>query len=399
MSMPSRIAFVSPRFAEGATIGGAETLMRELACRLARQGCRVDFLTTCARNHFTWEDELPPGSRTVGPLQVHFFPVDRRDVTAFLEAQSRVSRRAASESDERAWLANSVNSTALCEHIRAHQADYDRVVVGPYLFGLTHAVSSQFRERTLLLPCLHDEAFAYVQAIGDMFRRAGGFLFNSEPERDLAIRLYGLDPSLCAVVGMGLDPFATDAAAFRTRRGLAEPYVLYAGRREALKGTPLLLDYMAAFRGRTHRDVKLVLTGGGTIAPPPEIAPHLIDLGFVDEQEKHDAMAGATTFCHPSVNESLSIVILESWLAGTPVLVHAGCDVTRWQCERSRGGLWFRNYPEFEEQLLLLLDQPDLRSALGEAGRRYVLREYAWEAIETRLAGALERLPRTVKDG
>ena len=38
-------------------------------------------------------------------------------------------------------------------------------------------------------------------------------------------------------------------------------------------------------------------------------------------------MAGALAFCHPSVNESFGIVLLESWLARTPALVHAGSDV------------------------------------------------------------------------
>jgi glycosyltransferase involved in cell wall biosynthesis len=114
-----------------------------------------------------------------------------------------------------------------------------------------------------------------------------------------------------------------------------------------------------------------------------------MDLGFVSEQDKHDAMAGALAFCHPSVNESLSIVILESWLAGTPVLVHAGSEVMRNQCLRSNGGLWFRNYPEFEEALMLLIAQPDTRRALAANGKRFVESEYAWPAVESRLQAAL----------
>ena len=101
-------------------------------------------------------------------------------------------------------------------------------------------------------------------------------------------------------------------------------------------------------------------------------------------------MAGATAFIHPSVNESLSIVLLEAWLTGTPCLVTAFSDVMRYQCEQSGGGLWFRSYPEFEEQLTLLLDRPELRLELGRSGRAFVEREYNWSVVARKLFHALD---------
>jgi glycosyltransferase involved in cell wall biosynthesis len=388
---PQRIAFLSPRFADGATVGGAETLMRQLAERAAGAGYRVDFLTTCARNHFTWRNELPPGERVVGSLTVRYFPVDtNRDVAAFLRVQDRIGHLAEiSRDEELAWHRHNVNSPALCDFLRAEGRNYHRIIMGPYLFGLVFFASQAHPEKTLLLPCLHDESFAYLQTIRDMFRSVAGWIFNSVPERDLAVRLYRIDPACAHVVGMGFEPFPVDPEGFRRRRKLEAPFILYSGRREPLKGTPLLLDYLDLFRQRTGRDVKLVLTGSGPYDAPAGLAPHIHDLGFVTETEKHDAMAAATAFCHPSVNESLSIVILESWLAGTPALVHAGGEVMPDHCRRSNGGLWFRNYPEFETALALLLDRPELRRQLGESGRQYVRDRYNWKAVEARLIQAL----------
>lgn len=114
-----------------------------------------------------------------------------------------------------------------------------------------------------------------------------------------------------------------------------------------------------------------------------------MDLGFVPESEKHDAMAASLAFVHPSVNESFSIVIMESWLAGTPVLVHGGGDVMPFHCRQSGGGLWFRNYPEFEEETMLMLTNPELRCQLASAGRKYVLSQYNWETVTNRLTQAL----------
>jgi glycosyltransferase involved in cell wall biosynthesis len=226
-----------------------------------------------------------------------------------------------------------------------------------------------------------------------MFRDAAGIMFNTDPERDLAMRLYGPAADRCSVVGMGLDPFDADPLAFARKRGLRAPYVIYSGRREPMKGTPMLLDYVNAFRARTGRDVKLVVTGSGRMDVPCELAPHVLDTGFLPEFDKREAMAGAIAFCHPSRNESLSIVLLESWLAGVPALVTAQSEVLRWQCERSNGGLWFRTYAEFEEELLLLMDNSEIRSRMAQAGREYVRREYAWQAVLDRLFAALDRVP------
>jgi glycosyltransferase involved in cell wall biosynthesis len=391
--MPSaqRIAFVCPRFAEGSTVGGAETLIKNLALRAAGAGRSVTLLTTCAQNHYTWENTVPAGQKKVGPIDVIFFPVESdRDIGSFLRIQEAMNKGLALTPDEeRLWIRNSVNSSALCEHL--NQVEYDRIVIGPYLFGLTYFASAIHPEKTLLVPCLHDESFAYLGIMKEMFDRVAGYLFNTEPEHDLAKRLYAVPDAKCHVVGMGLDPFDADPRAFAAKRGLKEPYVLYSGRREPGKGTTLLTEYMHAFRERTERDVKLVFTGSGQIDAPENLRPHIIDLGFVSEQEKHDVMAGAVAFIHPSVNESLGIVLLESWLAGTPALVHAKGAVLSWQCRRSGGGLWFRHYPEFEEELLLLMNDETLRHAMGEAGKKYVLKEYSWNSVEQRMLAALDQ--------
>jgi glycosyltransferase involved in cell wall biosynthesis len=392
VSQARTIAFVAPRLAGSGAVGGAETLIKALAERAAQAGRTVHLLTTCAKNHFTWENELPAGTRQEGPLTIHCFPVDGgRNLDRFGRAQERISRGAFTAEDETAWLAESVHSQALLDFLAA--TPFDRIVVGPYLFGLTVAVCRQFPSQAMLLPCLHDEAFARVSLFKELFAGAAGILFNSEPEKELAMRLYGMPRTKGRVVGMGLDPFEADSGAFARRHGLTAPYLVYCGRREPLKGTPLLFDYMTAFRARTGRDVKLVLTGSGDVPVPPALQPHLLDAGFVTEREKHEAMAGAIAFCHPSLNESFSIVLLEAWLSRTPALVRESCAVLLDHCRRSHAGLWFGNYPEFEEELSLLLDRADVRQALGSAGRDYVMRNYAWPVVEANLLAALDAEP------
>lgn len=389
-----RLAFVCPRLHEPGTVGGAETLIYSLARDAAAVGCAVTFLTTCARDHFTWANELPAGAFERDGMAIWRFPVNEgRDLDAFHRLQAAICRGERLSDDEEAqWLRQSVNSDALTDHLRANLAEYDRVITGPYLFGLVEAVTAVAPDKTLLISCLHDEAFARVRRIGAMFLRILGCLFNTEPERRLAYRLYpGFAPRVDAVVAMGIPPFEADPQAFARRTGLTAPYVIYSGRREPLKGTPLLIDYVDTFRQRTGRDVRLVLTGSGAVELPPSLREATVDLGFVSEQEKREAMAGAVAFCHPSVNESLSIVLIEAWLARTPALVHAKGEVLCSQCRSSQGGLWFKDYPEFEEALTLYLDNPALRAALGRNGRDFAIRTYAPEAVLARFLEAARR--------
>lgn len=387
-----RIAVVSPRLHEPGTVGGAETLLHSLALDAAALGHSVELLCTCAKDHRTWANELPPGAFERDGITVRRFPVDERDLDAWIGPQLALQRgEEIPDADAVAWLENSVNSRALVARLLDPAAGYDRVVAGPYLFGLTWNVARAVPEKTLLVPCFHDEPYAHVGPLLDAFRRVRGFLFNTEPERELAHRLMpGLAPRAEAVVAMGLEPFEADKSAFARRTGLRAPYVLYSGRREEGKGTPLLVDYMDAFRRRTGRDVHLAMTGSGDVQVPTSLAPAFHDLGFVSEAEKREAMAGAVAFVHPSLNESLSIVLLESWLARTPALVHARSPVLRSQCERAGGGLWFRDYPEFEEELLRLLDDPATAAALAASGRAWTVATYAPDAVRARLARALE---------
>lgn len=389
MGSPRRIAFVCPRWPGEGAVGGAETLLKALAVRAAEGGADVTFLTTCAVSHHTWENARPAGDAELEGLHVKFFPVSPRDAGRFAALNERIGRGGRLSADEeKAWWENGVRSEALSAHLR--EADYERVVAGPYLLSLTRdAVFAAGRERIRLVPCLHDEPFARLAGVGEMFRACGKCLFNASGEKELAVRLFGEDGARGEVVGMGMDDFAADPAGFRARHRIDAPFLIYCGRREPLKGTPLICDYLAAFRARTGRDLRMVFTGTGEIGCPAELAPFVTDLGFVDEREKHDAMAAALAFFHPSRLESFGIVLFESWLAGRPCLVRDQSPVLKAQCIASNGGLWFRNYAEFEESALLLLDKPETADALGAAGREFVLREYSWEAIGRKFRSAM----------
>jgi glycosyltransferase involved in cell wall biosynthesis len=61
----------------------------------------------------------------------------------------------------------------------------------------------------------------------------------------------------------------------------------------------------------------------------------------VDDADKFDAMAAADLLIMPSYFESLSMVALEAWAMGRPVLSNGKCDVLKGQSIRSNAGLYY----------------------------------------------------------
>src|SRR5437764_1315304 len=260
-----RLAFVVPRY--GAEIvGGAETLARGFAERLADR-FEVEVLTTCARDHHTWQNVLPSGAETQGGVTVRRFAVSPRDVGRFLEVQQRMSEGFPLELDEElAWAAGSVNSEALYGVLESERERFDALFFLPYLFGTTLLGTQVDRRRSVLIPCLHDEPFAYLKVVAHLFRSVRAVLFNSAPERSLARRLYG-GSNVAPVVGFGFDPgepAKEGSRAFRARYGIDGDYLLYFGRKEGGKNLPLLLDCFRAC-GDAGRGLSLVVAADGSI--------------------------------------------------------------------------------------------------------------------------------------
>ena len=94
----------------------------------------------------------------------------------------------------------------------------------------------------------------------------------------------------------------------------------------------------------------------------------------------------------PSYLESLSMVALEAWAMGKPVLANAKCDVLQGQCIRSNAGLFYENFDEFAEALRAIDMTPSLQAALGRNGRAFFERHYAWPVIEKKYVDMLTQL-------
>jgi glycosyltransferase involved in cell wall biosynthesis len=228
----------------------------------------------------------------------------------------------------------------------------------------------------VLVPTAEDDPAIRLRVFESAFAAADGVLYLTPEERALvesAFPVVANKPR--TIVGSGLDLVVPDRKE-RESFGLG-PYALYAGRIDRNKGVDVLFRYYDWLKETWPECPTLVLVGHPVLEIPTN--PRIRYLGYVTPAQKAALIEGATVVLMPSPYESLSIIALEAWSLARPVLASARCAVLVGQCERSGGGLYYRDFAEFERMLRRLFADPPLATALGASGQRYVLANYSWD--------------------
>lgn len=382
-----KIGFVIPWYYENIK-GGAEQELRGLVKHLHDAGIDVEIITTCVKEFASdWtENYFKEGIERIDGVVVRRFKVRKGDMKEFHKVNARLMQgNTISYEEETTFLREMVNSPDMYDYLREHSEDYHRYVFIPYMFGTTYYGIQACPFKSILIPCFHDESYAYFRHFRETFRDLRGIVFNAKPEQELANEILDLRTVKQLLLGIGIETdIDYDADRFRKKYNINSPYIIYAGRKDEAKNINTLIKYFDEYRKRnkdSRQNIKLVLIGGGEVNIPDSIKDDVYDLGFVDIQDKYDACAGALCLCQPSKNESFSIVIMESWLCKRPVLVHNQCNVTSNFVKESNAGLYFDNYFEFEGCINYYIDNPQTAAKMGEAGRQYVLDNFKWDVI------------------
>jgi glycosyltransferase involved in cell wall biosynthesis len=394
VTSPRALAFVVQRYGADVT-GGSETLAREVAERLARE-FDVTVFTTCARDYVTWRNELPEGRSVESGVEVLRFPVhEERDLAAFNRFSDTLYGRPHTIEDEMLWLRRQgPYAPGLVLALLERHQEFRATLFFTYLYYTTCLGLKAAPERSILVPTAHDEPPLALGIYREVFRLPEAFAFLTVPEAELVRSRFDLAARPCEVAGMGVDlPAAPDVEGFRQRHDLgAQPYLLYAGRIDAGKGCAEMIELYEGYRAESGGPLPLLLIGQLNMAEPRVEGVRY--LGYLPEDEKKAAVAGASVVICPSPYESLSIVMLEAMAAGVPALVNGRSEVLRDHCVRSNGGLYYENGDEFAAVIELLQHDRRLRVALSTAGRKYVAENYRWEAVLEKY----RRLIRAVSD-
>ena len=381
-----KLACVVQRYGAGVA-GGSERHCRDIALRLAARH-DVTVLTTCAADYVTWENEFPAGTSVDGPVTVRRFPVRQpRRLKRFADLSDEVFDGQTDDERQEAWFReNGPDSPVLLDHLRAEGAGYDLVLFWTFRYAPSFFGVPIVRERAVLLPTAEEDRAVHLSILEGFFQLPAAYLFLTPEEQALVSTRAGraLEPS--AVIGMGLDPAAAQAAT-RLTGGVSLPYLLYLGRVDRNKGCDSLLEYFLEYAA-AHEELSLVLAGPPKMTMPAH--PRIRALGRVSDAERDALLHNALALVVPSPFESLSIVLLEAWNRGVPAIVNGHCAVLKGQVRRANGGLYYRSSAEFAEAVETLRGADGERRAFGAQGLAYVEREYRWPTVMARVETLLE---------
>ena len=417
-----KVAFIVQRYGSE-ILGGSEYHCRLVAERLAQRH-DVEVLTTCARDYVSWKNEYPEGPDRVRGVTVRRFAnAQTRDIEAFNRLSDWIFNHPHSRPDELEWLRQQGPwCPALIDHLERHHRTFDALIFFTYLYAPTVMGIQVAPSRSILVPTAHDEPAIRLEIYKDVFSSAAGIAYNTEVERQFLASQFSIHARAEETVGCGVElpppaqgrsrqdevsgaddedaqgevesasrsSIGGRGAAFRRRHKLHGPMAIYGGRIEKGKGCEELIEYFRTYHAEGG-EAQLALMGAKLMPLPEET--YIRFAGLLSEREHLQALEAATVVIVPSPYESLSLLALEAFAVGTPVLANARSEVLVDHCVRSNAGLYYADRDEFVECLKLLVTDRRLRAAMGQNGRAYVRDHYRWDLIMTKI----ERLVSKVK--
>ena len=410
-----KVGFVIQRYGTE-ILGGSEYHCRLIAERLASRH-QVEVLTTCARDYVSWANEYPEGLDRIRGVNVRRFANARtRDIQSFNEYSDWIFNNDHTRQDEMEWLKQQGPwCPALQEYLERNAQSYDVLIFFTYLYAPTVMGLKADPSRSILVPTAHDEPAIRLGIYKDVFSLPAAIAYNTEVEKKFLQDTFEIRTVTDETVGCGVDltplrdgatadPDDPDApefgpeplpshlrqrgAFFRRRHRIDGKFALYGGRIDPGKGCEELFEYFATYVGDVssrpgagpEKEPATLFLMGAKLMPIPE-EPWVRFGGVLSDQERLQALEAATVVIVPSPFESLSLLALEAFAVGTPVLANARSEVVANHCKASNAGLYYGERDEFVEALKLLMDDERLRKAMGRNGREYVRRNYRWDII------------------
>src|SRR5665213_2773971 len=264
--------------------------------------------------------------------------------------------------------------------------------------GLASARAAKFHGIPILVqPTAHPLHFGDTSLDMQLYRQADRLMVHTCYEQDY-FRTKGIGCPI-DVVGNGIEDRSDgQGERFRTRHGIKGPMILYIGRKSADKGYPLVMEAFKQLRSNIT-GTTLVCMGPSDPNTAIENVPGVVELDFVSEQEKHDALAACTCLCVPSVGESFGLVYMEAGRYRKPVigrnlpvlqeLLGTKAALLLGQRDDSRNTASL-SADELASGILELLNNPGLCQRLGEECHRRS-ENFLWPQIVERFEASYRR--------
>ena len=389
--MKKKIAIINQRYGLEVN-GGSELYSRQIAEKLIAK-YDVEVLTSCAVEYVKWSNYYKEGVEQINGVTVRRFKtLHEREPKVFSALDSMMlSNPHIEEEISEQWIEHmGPYCPELVEYVDKHQDEYEAIIVVTYLYYTAVKSIVRIKNKAIFIPTAHQEPFIHFDMYKKVFGAADAYVFLTDEEKDLVHSIFHNEDVPYEVMGVGVEvPEVVDSERFKKKYNL-DNYLIYVGRIDEGKDCPRLFKYFLEYKRRVKSDLKLVLMGKAVCDIPK--SPDIISLGFVSEEDKFDGIKGAKALILPSKFESLSISVLEAMTLSVPVIVNGICDVLKGHCVKSNGGLYYKNYFEFEGCINYMMEHPEEYAIMCKNARKYVEDYFQWDVIMKKFDSIIERV-------
>lgn len=408
--MNRRIAFISEHASPVALLGsvdagGQNVYVDEVSRSLVRLGYTVDVFTRrdndLAPEIVQWADGVRVINLRAGPP--HFVPKDdlwplmpqfRTEMLRFIEREDVSYDLLHSNFWMSGWVAAEIGQQ-----------------LGIPVVHIFHAMGKTKQRHQGEADTSPDER---IDVEHEIIERVQRLIAQCPAERDELMDDYGADPAKVVLIPSAVNverfqPVPREQA--RTEIGLDthEPVIVYVGRMQPRKDVRNLVRAAAILARETVIPFKLLLVGGETADADPIATP---EIGVLQHLAAEGGIADRTIFVgkrQPDVlrlyysagdvavttpwYEPFGLTPLEGQACGRPVIGSAVGGIPFTIADGETGLLVPPRDPAaLAAKLQLLLEQPELRTQMGQAARQRVEREFTWAIVAERTAALYETL-------
>lgn len=410
MSAPLKIGMISEHASPLAAVGGVDAggqnvYVAQVARHLAALGHEVDVYTRRDRADLAPVVDWEPGIRVIhvpaGPAC--FIPKEKMlplmdDFTRLMLQRLRRGLRTYD-----VMHANFFMSGLVAANIR-------RAAGIPYVVTF-HALGKVRR-------LYQGEADGFPEtrlAIEDrVAREADSVIAECPQDRDDLEQLYRVDPGKIEIIPGGFDPaefWPVDKSYARRLVGLppGEPTVLYLGRIVPRKGVDTVIEAFALLQKRHGKPARLLIVGGDSATPDPDVTPEIGRLQRIAEQQGvRDRVeftglrarkmlrffySAADMFVTTPWYEPFGITPLEAMACGTPV-IGSRVGGIKFTVRDGDTGLLVpaRNAVALTDKMAELYGDPERMRRMGENGVRHVHEHFTWRTVSRQLEALYARV-------
>jgi glycosyltransferase involved in cell wall biosynthesis len=285
-------------------------------------------------------------------------------------------------------------SFSMKKYLEKHQIELIHSAAIPTATAwLSWRVSRKMNIPFVFTPFLHYESIDFkVPWVKSLLRDSSTVIAVTNKEKEALIN-FGVNASNIQVIPLGIDYriySKTNLNSFRKLSGFTEDmFVILIPRKAKGKGT---YDTLRAIVNLSHKYNKLglILLDRTTKEVEPVLSEYLrtltlngvkvIDLGYVSGQSLIEAYQVSDVVVQPTIVDSFSIIFLEAWACGKPVIAANYGAIPEIIHEGSNGLLVnYGNFEDIERAIITLINDVNLKTKLGENGRQDVIKKYSVE--------------------